>query len=96
MSKCTKIIDVKRYRTDEFDVVYEFPETYVVWNIGRHNFQHPGYIPLARVDANHLVDLGSLKALYVGDENLCLAILREAGRHGVNKDKFLKIKEGTL
>lgn len=96
MSKCTKIIDVKRYRTDEFDVVDEFPNGYVVWNIGRSNFQHPGYIPLARADANYHVDLGSLKALYVGDENLCLSILREAGLHGVDKDKFLKIKEDAL
>ena len=96
MSKCTKIIDVKPYRTDEFDVVYEFPDSYVVWNIGRHNFLHPGYIPLARVDATYHVDLGSLKALYVGDENLCLAILHEAGLHGVDKDKFLKMKEETI
>jgi hypothetical protein len=96
MSKCTKIIDVHYGRTDEFDVVYEFPDTHVVWNIGRHNFPHPGYIPLAKVTADCHIVPGTLKALYLGDENLCLAILREAGHHGVDKDKFLKIKEDAL
>lgn len=96
MPNCTKIIDVHYGRTDEFDVVYEFPETHVVWNIGRRNFPHPGYIPLARVDATYHVVPGSLKALYVGDENLCLAIMREGALRGVDKDKFLKMKEGAL
>ena len=80
MSKCKKIIDVKYNRTDEFDVVDEWPEGgYVVWNIGRHNFLHPGYIPLAQVTADYHIVPETLKALYVGDESLCLRVLRAAG-----------------
>lgn len=77
----------------EFEIVTEWPKGgYVVWNIGRHNFEHEGYIPLAQVNANYTVNPITLKALYVGDEDLCLAVLHEAGLHGVDEAKFRKMK----
>lgn len=83
-----KIID----GDDVFEVVNEWPfGGYVVWNIGRHNFKHEGYLPLAQVDGYH-VRPRTLKALYVGDEALCLAVLHEAGLHGVDEAKFRKMK----
>ena len=98
MEKCTKIIDAKFGRTDEFEVVNEWPFGYVVWNIGRSNFPHPGYLPLAKVKADYYVDLKvdlkKLKALYVGDETLCLKVLNRAGYHTVTQKTFNEIKGG--
>ncbi len=86
----------KTYITDNkyvFEVVTEWPRGgYVVWNIGRHNFEHEGYIPLAQVDGRCYINPQTLKALYVGDEALCLAVLHEAGLHGVDEAKFNKMK----
>lgn len=95
MSKCTKIIDVGLYGrpTHEFDVVDEWPVGgYVVWNIGRRNFPHPGYLPLAQVKADYHIVPETLKALYVGDESLCLEVLHYAGYHTVSREKFNEIK----
>ncbi len=82
----------KTYITDRnyvFEVVTEWPRSgYKVWNIGRHNFKHEGYIPLAQVDVDYRINPATLKALYVGDEALCLAVLREAGYHSVDEAKF--------
>ena len=95
MNKCTKIIDVKFGRTDEFEVVNEWPVGgYVVWNIGRHNFPHPGYLPLTQVKADHHIVPETLKAFYVGDEPLCREVLRYAGYFTVSKDVFNVIKRG--
>lgn len=76
-----------------FEVVNKWPRGgYKVWNIGRHNFEHEGYIPLAQVDGRYYVNQKTLKALYVGDEALCLAVLREAGYHSVDEAKFNKMR----
>ena len=81
-------------RVDTYEVVDRWPcGGYVVWNIGRSNFRHPGFIPLAKEgpDKYH-VQSDSLKALRINDENLCLLVLREASIHGVNEERFNEIK----
>lgn len=90
------IVDVMPYRTDVFEVVEEWPRGgYNVWNIGRGNFQHEGYIPLAQPTPENrfFVRLDTLKALYVGDEKLCLEVLRQASESWVNEAKYNTIKE---
>ncbi len=74
----------------EFEVVKEWPRGgYSVWNIGRANFRHAGYLPLAQAgDLPYHINPDTLKALYVGDEDLCLFILRHASRHGVSEKKY--------
>lgn len=89
------IVEIDRIKDGgrEFEIVNEWPRGgYVVWNIGRHNFEHEGYIPLAQVNADYTINPVTLKALYVGNEDLCLAVLREAGHHGVDEAKFNKMK----
>lgn len=89
---------MKKYITDEcygrkdiFEVVDEYPNGYVVWAIGRHNFQHPGYVPLAKeIKGTYNVDTTSLKTIKV-DERVALIILREAVRKGVDEKRFKKI-----
>lgn len=76
-----------------YKVVDKWPSGgYQVWNIGRHNFEYEGYIPLAQVDANYRINPATLKALYVGDEGLCLAVLREASLHNVDEAEFNEMK----
>lgn len=89
----TKIVDINYGRTDEFEVVTEWPWGYVLWNIGRENFQHPGYIPLAKptTESQYYIRLDRLKALYLGDEELCLRIIKEGHKHWVDKDRFNEI-----
>lgn len=80
-----KIID-KNYI---FEVVDKWPSgDYTVWNIGRHNFQYEGFLPLCQTDGNYHIIPNQLKALNVGDETLCRAVLREAGYREVNERKF--------
>jgi hypothetical protein len=90
-----KIIDKRWYRTDTFEVVDEFPSNYVVWNIGRQNFPHKGYIPLAEIDKTFddmcHIKTDTLKALFVSEE-LSDFILDLAKRKTINKKEFLKIK----
>lgn len=86
-----KIIDEKFGRKDVFEIVEEYPEGYIVWPIGRHNFQHPGYLPLAKIvgDGFH-IDRNSLKAIRV-DEDIANTILQEAIIRGVDKEKFKRM-----
>jgi hypothetical protein len=87
-----KIIDKKCYRTDVFEPVTEVPFGYSVWAIGRENFQHERCIPLAKeFDEKYHINLSCLKYIMVDTEDLALAILEEAVRHGVDRDKFLKM-----
>lgn len=87
-----KIVDVKLGRTDVFTVVNEFPKDYIVWNIGRQNFKHDGFLPLARrIGDTHYINLNTLKAIEVESEELALAILKEASRCGVDYRKFVKL-----
>jgi hypothetical protein len=91
-----QLIDTNFGRTDVFDVVDEWPLGYFVWNIGRANFPHEGYLPLAQgaSDPYH-VRLDTLKAIYVGDEQLCLYAMNRAHYiHGnMTEDKFNEIKK---
>lgn len=42
-----KFVDNNGYGTiHTFEIVSEFPHGYIIWNIGRRNFPHEGYIPL--------------------------------------------------
>lgn len=81
-------------RNHVFEVVTKWPQSsrYKVWNIGRHNFEHEGYIPLAEVYPDYTINPKTLKALHVGDEALCLAVLREAGYHGIDEAEFKKMR----
>lgn len=88
-----RIIDKHWFRTDEFEIVTEWPLGYVVWAIGRKNFPHSGYLPLANeAQDKYHIRLDTLKALYVGDESLCLAALNEAIEHGCDEYKFNALK----
>lgn len=75
-------------KTDIYEIVDDYPAGYVVWNIGRHNFQHECYVPLAKPLANYRIDPTSLKAIKVKDEQTALAILKEASLRGVDEKKF--------
>lgn len=80
------IIDKTNYR---YEVVDEWP----AWNIGRQNFRHEGYLPLAYVSADYRVDMSRLKAYHVGDEALCLKVLAAAGRRTVDYERFKTIRD---
>lgn len=71
-------------RADRFEVVETFPAGYVVWNIGRHNFPFPGFIPLARAVRGNpdAIDIGSLKALRCARSD---AVLRAANYERITK-----------
>ena len=51
-----------------FETVNELPAGYIVWNIGRHNFQFEGYIPLCQNTEGYNVNTETLKALKVKSE----------------------------
>lgn len=75
-----------------FKIVDEVPSGYIVWNIGRHNFPFLEFVPLAKVfKGTYHVDVTTLKAIRVKNEETALAILKEASRRGVNKSKFNKM-----
>lgn len=67
-------------RTDEYEIVNEFPEGYVIWNIGRGNFDQPCFVPLAKPDPDRefgIIRTG-LKALKVESESLALYVMDQA------------------
>lgn len=78
-------------KEDEFEVVEEFPEGYVVWNIGRHNFPVESYVPIAR-DLGHF-NVDNPKCIKVKDEKTAQKIMHEAawGKGFVDKKKFLRL-----
>ena len=73
-----------------FEIVKEIPEKYVVWNIGRHNFDFEGYIPLCLSDKNFNVDVSTLKAFKMESEEKALYVLKKAGRRTI-KAKEIKL-----
>lgn len=91
--------DSKFGRTDVFQIVDKFPEGYIIWNIGRHNFEHECYIPLAQRVSNNKKELeyyhiktDSLKALKVESEELALYLMKYAHKvDSVNSTNFDKI-----
>lgn len=91
-----QLIDTMYRRTDVFDVVDSWPLGYFVWNIGRENFPHEGYLPLAKYSSEpYRIRLDSLKAIYVGDEKLCLYAMNRAHhiKGDMTEDKFNEVKK---
>lgn len=87
------IIDETNWgRIDRYEVVDEWPAGCIVWNIGRENFRHEGYLPLAYV-TGYQVDMSRLKAYHVGDEALCLKVLAAAGSSKVDYERFKQIRD---
>ena len=90
-----KIINKEWYRTDEFEIVDEWPDGYFIWNIGRENFPYPEYIPLAKSgNLPHHVDLSSLKAFKAPSEEIALKCMQAAimtYKRDFYKEDYLKI-----
>lgn len=91
-----QIIDNSYFPTRKYEVVEEFPQDYIVWPIGRSNFQYEYYIPLAKpvkseYDFQANIDPFSLKCIKVKSETLALQILKEAVRKGVDRKRFGEI-----
>ena len=76
----------------EFEIIESFPEGAFVWNIGRENFKHECYIPLAFLDTSYdepyHVDVKRLKAIKVKSEKIALNIIEMAGEATVGKKEF--------
>ena len=79
----------------EFEIVESFPEGAFVWNIGRENFKHECYIPLAFLDTSYPdlyhVDVKRLKAIKVKSEEIALYIIDVAHCKTVDKKEFEEI-----
>lgn len=83
--------DVNFGRKGTFTVTDTFPEGYVVWPIGRRNFPHPGFVPLARTtEVPFQVSLKGLMALRCRNETEALHILKKAitGDYVRNKNVY--------
>lgn len=86
------IIDKKFGRTDVFEPTTEFPDGYVVWNIGRANFPHEKCIPLARLIGEYRIDLNSLRYIKVETEETALRIIAESYKRGIrDRKRFYEI-----
>ena len=79
----------------EFEIVGSFPDDAFVWNIGRQNFKHECYIPLAFLDTSYPdqyhVDVKRLKAIKVESEEIAIYIAEVAHRKTVDKKEFEEI-----
>ena len=66
--------------------ILEVPLSYVVWNIGRHNFPLRGYIPMCRMNKAHeddfSIDTTSLYAVPCQSEKQALEILKKSTIEG--------------
>lgn len=76
-----------------FEIVETFPAGYVVWNIGRRNFNFGSYLPLAKpvatkYDFQKCIDPDTLKAIKVANEETALKILNLASREEIDKNRF--------
>ena len=89
-----KFVDNHHGQEYEFEIVENWPAgDYQVWNVGRKNFQHRGFLPLVQTDGYFHVVLNTMKALRIGDEKLCLKIMKYAGYHTINEAKFNRLRE---
>lgn len=87
-----KFVDNNGYGTTHtFKIVSEFPNGYIIWNIGRRNFPHDGYIPLCVADESYHIDPNTLKALKVANEDFALFLLKEAGKRPIDREKYFKL-----
>lgn len=79
----------------EFEIVESFPDGAFVWNIGRQNFKHECYLPIAFLDTNfpdpYHVDVKRLKAIKVESEEIALHIIEVAHWQTVDKKEFEEI-----
>lgn len=85
------------FRTGIFEIVEEWPDGYIMWNIGRENFPHEGYIPLGKpikdeYEFRVVLDLDSLVALKVKDEDFALRLLAIGIRKGMSKSQYVSLK----
>lgn len=78
-----EVLMTTNYNTHKFEVVEELPYGYHIWNIGRHNFPFECYIPLCQSDENFNVNVDTLKALKVKDEEFALELMRKTIREGL-------------
>lgn len=84
-----KIVDKHLGFIRTYEVVDEYPQGYVVWRIGRKNFKHECYIPLARPASEPFhIDPESLKALKLESEELALYVMETASKTDVNHFNF--------
>lgn len=81
------------WHTDHFTVVDKFPASAIVWNIGRHNFPFPEFIPVAFPLENYKIDRSRLMAVRCKDAETADAILKAAGRHRVDAEQFADLNE---
>ena len=79
----------------EFEIVESFPDGAFVWNIGRHNFPHECYVPLAFLDTSFPdlchVDVKRLKAIKVESEEIAIYIAEVAHWKTIDKKEFEEI-----
>ena len=79
----------------EFEIVESFPEGAFVWCIGRQNFKHECYLPLAFLDTSYdepyFVDLERLKAIKVESEEIAIYIADVAHYKTIDKKEFEEI-----
>ena len=79
----------------EFEIIESFPDDAFVWNIGRHNFPHESYVPLAFLDTSFSdlchVDVKRLKAIKVESEEIATYIAEVAHWKTVDKKEFEEI-----
>ena len=79
----------------EFEIIESFPDDAFVWNIGRHNFPHECYVPLAFLDTSFSdlchVDVKRLKAIKVESEEIAIYIAEVAHWKTVDKKEFEEI-----
>ena len=79
----------------EFEIVESFPDGAFVWNIGRHNFPHECYVPLAFLDTSFPdlchVDVTRLKAIKVESAEIAIYIAEVAHWKTVDKKEFEEI-----
>lgn len=87
----------KYKRVDVFEKVEEWGDNYFVWPIGRENFPFECWLPLCKDGVNEYewqrnVDLRSLKAFKVKNEQIALACLDAAIRGLCNtKEDYMKL-----
>lgn len=78
--------------TRKFEEVQEIPNNYIVWNIGRHNFQFEKYIPLCEtIKGTYSIKPETLKCYKCPSEEKALEILKQAQRKTMNKKRILEI-----
>ena len=79
----------------EFEIVESFPEGAFVWNIGRQNFKHECYLPLAFLDTSYddpyHVDVKRLKAIKVESKEIAICIAEVAHWKTIDKKEFEEI-----